>query len=87
MDRSVIFNDRTRQKCALSCLVLSSLLLSILLASFHPLKFKMSVEICIGLTDSSPPSIMTSLVRLSLPRALLFFISCRVFLTSDGMIS
>ena len=40
----------------------------------------------ICLTDSSPPSIMTSLVRLSVPRALLFFISFGVFLTSDIMI-
>ena len=40
----------------------------------------------IRLTDSSPPSIMTSLVRLSMPGVLLFFISFRVFLTSDVMI-
>ena len=39
------------------------------------------------LTDSSPPSIMTSLVRISIAGVLLFFISFRVFLTSDVLIS
>ena len=38
-------------------------------------------------TDCSPPSIMISLVRLSMPGALLFFISFRVFFTSDVMIA
>ena len=37
-------------------------------------------------TDSSPPSIMISRVRLSMPGAELFLISFRVFLTFDVMI-
>ena len=40
----------------------------------------------ICLIYSSLRSIMTSLVRLSMPGALLFFISFRVFLTSDTII-
>ena len=39
------------------------------------------------LTDSSPPSTTTSLVRLSVSGALLFLISFRVFLTSGVMVS
>ena len=41
----------------------------------------------ICLADSSPPIVMTSLVWLSMPGALLFFISFRIFLTSDFMTS
>ena len=55
---------------------------------WHPLSvilcffffFKMSLKIVvISLTDSSPPSSMTLLVGLSVPDALFFFISFRVF--------
>ena len=43
-----------------------------------------NVVIC--LIYSSPPGVMTSLVWLSMPGALLFFISLKLVLTSDVMI-
>ena len=63
----------------------------IILVSFHSAGIFLSLrsdlkKIVICFTDSSPPSFMISLVRLSMPGALLFFISFRVFLTSDVMI-
>ena len=65
----------------------------IFLASFHSTGFfcvcfflylKKKNAVCF--IDSSRPSIMTSLFRLSMPGALLFFISFRVVFTSDIMI-
>ena len=70
----------------------SPFLCSIIIFSFYPYSWYLFVPkillnisvVC--LPDSSPPSFMTSLVRLYTPGALLFLIFFRVFLTSDVMI-